>query len=462
MRLARFVASLISVVIPGSAAALNLSPQGTGQVLLYPYYTVNANQDTYFSVGNDYGLPEVLHVRFNEGRNGRPVLDVSVVLKPYDVWTAAISVDAGGGAKLVTFDDSCTHPAIPAGGIAFTSSGYDGSSTIPADDGPRDISRTREGFVEVIGGASFSTPDHNVPSIDCATIFSELTTSAVDVGPPGRLFGWAAVIDVGQGHYYSYNATAIDKFTETPLYSADWGPLKPTLNDANSAEDDSGNPVAYFFLQGNTSSNSLLGVPQRGQYGKGVDAVSAVLIADTIKNDYIVDAGLGASTDWVLTMPTKHLYQDPIYPDANDPAAYHWLGCCSAFVYDRSGAQQGGRADFQLPYSTTIISFLRDGGSTSGVFGSSLNVNLVPTADTGTMRIEMPYDHAQTGAGDSFKGLAYDNGALYGSPVIGFMAYNIVNANAQPGLLGNYGAVSEHRRTTCGSSAFLNAFICRY
>ena len=463
MKSAHAIAVTIGLVISGSAGAVNLSPLGTGQVLLYPYYTVNQNQDTYFSVANQGGGVQVLKVRFNEGRNGRPALDVDVVLKPHDVWTAAISVDAGGGAKLVTSDDSCTRPAIPAGGIAFTSSGYDGSSTIPADDGPHDISRTREGFIEVIGGATIQTaaPDSGPLPIDCGTIFDVLLTSAVELDTPGRLFGWAAVIDVAEGHYYSYNATAIDKFTELPLYSADWGPLKPTLNDANSVEDDARHAVAYFFVQGNANPNSIVGA-QRGEYERGVDAVSAALIADTIENDYIVDAGLGASTDWVLTMPTKHLYEDPIYPDANYDGAYHWLGCCSAFVYDRSGTQQGGPVNFQLAYSTTVVSFLRNGGPASGVFGSTLAVNVVPSADTGTMRIEMPFDHSQSGAGDSFTGLGYDNGALYGSPVIGFMAYNIVNANAQPGRLGNYGAVSDHRRTTCSTSAFLNSFICQY
>ena len=462
MKRAPAIAAFVGLAVSASASALNLNPMGTGQVLLYPYYTVNANQDTYFSVANQDSIPKVIKVRFLEGRNGRPALDVDVVLKAHDAWTAAISVDAGGGAKLVTFDDSCTRPAIPAGGIAFTSSGYDGSSTIPADDGPHDIARTREGSVEVIGGANILSPDSTPFSVDCNTVFADLATPAVALAAPGRLFGWAAVIDVGAGHYYSYNATAIDKFTEVPLYSDDWGPLKPTLNDANSAEDDSHRPVAYFFLQGNTSSDSILGVPQRGEYEKGVDAVSAVLIADTIENDYIVDAGLGASTDWVVTMPTLHLYVDPIYPDANDRAAFRWLGCCSAFAYDRSGTQQGGRIDFQLPYSTTVVSFQRSGGPASGVFGSTLDVNVMPAADTGTMRIEMPFDHSQPGAGDTYTGLSYDNGALYGSPVIGFMAYNIVNANAQPGLLGNYGAVADHRRTTCGTSAFINSFICTY
>jgi hypothetical protein len=37
--------------------------------------------------------------------------------------------------------------------------------------------------------------------------------------------------------------------------------------------------------------------------------------------------------------------------------------------------------------------------------------------------------------------------ALTGLPTVGFMVYNVVNANAQPGVLGNYGGVFAHRST---------------
>jgi hypothetical protein len=39
---------------------------------------------------------------------------------------------------------------------------------------------------------------------------------------------------------------------------------------------------------------------------------------------------------------------------------------------------------------------------------------------------------------------------IHGVPVAGFMVYNVVNANAQPGVLGNYGGAFAHRSTlTC-------------
>jgi hypothetical protein len=37
------------------------------------------------------------------------------------------------------------------------------------------------------------------------------------------------------------------------------------------------------------------------------------------------------------------------------------------------------------------------------------------------------------------------SGRLTGLPAIGFMTYNIINAQAQPGVLANYGGLFPHR-----------------
>src|SRR5213075_392540 len=39
-----------------------------------------------------------------------------------------------------------------------------------------------------------------------------------------------------------------------------------------------------------------------------VDAVSAVLMHNQVINEYAIDPGLLANTDWVVTMPTKNKY----------------------------------------------------------------------------------------------------------------------------------------------------------
>src|SRR6201996_4698031 len=76
----------------GLANAVNLNPDGVGQVLIYPYYTVNAGQDSLFSVVNtDPVNGKAVKVRFLEGYNSREVLDFNVFLSPNDVWTTAVS-----------------------------------------------------------------------------------------------------------------------------------------------------------------------------------------------------------------------------------------------------------------------------------------------------------------------------------------------------------------------------------
>ncbi|HEY6543590.1 MAG TPA: hypothetical protein VIZ64_01705 [Dokdonella sp.] len=55
----------------GAAHAVSLNPRGLGQVLVYPYYTVNKGQDTLVSIGNASNIGQVVKVQFSEGMNGR-------------------------------------------------------------------------------------------------------------------------------------------------------------------------------------------------------------------------------------------------------------------------------------------------------------------------------------------------------------------------------------------------------
>src|SRR5882757_1736640 len=90
----------------GLANAVDLNPDGLGQVLIYPYYTVNGGQDTLFSVVNtDPVNGKAVKVRFLEGYNSREVLDFNLYLSPNDVWTARVSQTAdapAGGAAVFT------------------------------------------------------------------------------------------------------------------------------------------------------------------------------------------------------------------------------------------------------------------------------------------------------------------------------------------------------------------------
>ena len=58
--------------IATTAEAVNRNPDGTGMVLIYPYYTVNSiggnAYNTYISVTNTSTVAKVTKVRFREGR----------------------------------------------------------------------------------------------------------------------------------------------------------------------------------------------------------------------------------------------------------------------------------------------------------------------------------------------------------------------------------------------------------
>jgi hypothetical protein len=117
----------------GLANAVDLNPDGLGQVLIYPYYTVNKSQDTLLSVVNTTSVGKAVKVRFLEGYNSREVLDFNLFLSPFDVWTAAVSqVSDDGGAQVYTADKSCID-YIPSFPYPFSSAAYTGGVAGPGD-----------------------------------------------------------------------------------------------------------------------------------------------------------------------------------------------------------------------------------------------------------------------------------------------------------------------------------------
>ena len=451
----------------GLANAVDLNPDGLGQVLIYPYYTVNKSQDTLFSVVNTTGIGKAVKVRFLEGYNSREVLDFNLFLSPHDVWTAAVAQTAdAGGAKVITSDHSCTYPSIPAGGQAFSDAAYTGASIAPfnvPDSGPQDIMRTREGYLEliamgdIIAGSNLSgetthsqtgTPNAGMPSCGQSAL---LGADADLVAPTGGLFGSGSIVNVGEGTFFGYNADAVDGFTATKLFFGS-SALEPSLQNANSVES-ALTARAYVFVNGGLVT---------ADYSLGVDAVSAVFMADNLYNEFLVGTGLGANTDWVVTFPTKRFYVDQLaYPTApRAPFVEKFAGgesnvAVGINLYDReefhTTTSEGfsppvGSRPSSLPYEVNVISFLTGAvaGGVSGVFGSVLRPNITPLGDSGWL---------QLGLNDAVELHALPGGVtpalapvtFNGLPATGFMGYNVVNAQANPGLLANYSGLFRHR-----------------
>ena len=55
-----------TALLAANASAVNVNPDGLGEVLLYPYYTVRNNNNTLISVVNTTTQAKVVKVRFVE------------------------------------------------------------------------------------------------------------------------------------------------------------------------------------------------------------------------------------------------------------------------------------------------------------------------------------------------------------------------------------------------------------
>jgi hypothetical protein len=91
-----------SLAISTPIVAVEVNPDGIGQVLLYPYYTVRNSSagnalNTLLTVGNTTAHVKSLRVRFREGAVGAPVADLNLYLNAHDMWTGAVIPDAAAG-----------------------------------------------------------------------------------------------------------------------------------------------------------------------------------------------------------------------------------------------------------------------------------------------------------------------------------------------------------------------------
>jgi hypothetical protein len=226
----------------GVAQAVNVSADGLGQVLIYPYYTVrndnNGNAyNTLMSVVNTTSSTKAVRVRFREGRNSVEVLDFNVFLSPFDVWTSSITPTSAGGAQITTSDRSCTIPSFYSNGVAQQVP----FRTITFESGDNSAARTSEGYFEIFEMTTYdatsiiginATHVNGVPK-DCSQVTD--TTALLGVNPPtGGLFGSEIILSPAGGGAFGQAATALDNFNNQGQYFATTS-LAPTYANANPA-----------------------------------------------------------------------------------------------------------------------------------------------------------------------------------------------------------------------------------
>jgi len=458
-----------------AAEAVNVNPDGLGQVLIYPYYTTRADAagnsyNSLLSVVNSTASGKAVKVRFLEGKNSREVLDFNLFLSPYDVWTTAIVPSTGGGARIITRDTSCTLPQIPAGGQDFVNYAYTGGGAPNDDNGGATLDRTREGYVEIIemgtiiGGSVTDLDVTHVSGVPpgCADL-SDAQASLDTVQPSGNLFGGMTLINVASGTDYTEDAVALDNFAPpgTNLYFSA-GDIRPQLTDAF--------PQSTTFGAAGTIVQTNWGASPNA-----ADAVSAVLIHDNIMNEFVLDPSTRSGTDWVVTMPTKRFYVN--VGTGNAPRLFQrnfngTAGSCDDVtlnLFDREEFRaQGGFSPSppgsvqQLCWEANVITF-----NGTNVFGSTNSRNVTTTFQNGWMRLGF-FPSSVSGnvhrlvapaASTTFTSVGSTTAAgaatYSGLPVIGFAAESFANNTLTVGastVLSNYGGTFVHKTTRSISS----------
>ena len=364
-------ASLLS--ISPSHAAMYRNSQGTGETLIFPFYSTENGNDTYINLANPTSTHKAVKVRVLEAQNSQEVLDFNLYLSPDDHYAFAITATSEGGSKLITRDNSCTVPAIPGDGVAFRNAKYAADKQVSEPPAETDfdntsIGRTQTGYVEIIemGQLDPASPpiidtvglsSSSVRAINAAAAIThggdgipancdilvqawsrsggvdgvwlgesrttDLTGDAEFLADwdGGGLYGYATVINVPQGTAFGYDAVAIADHVSATASGSDMhykpGDIRPNFGD--SALD----TAAIVSINGVAVTLDFDG-DYPVEATERVQALNATLMASEIHNDYVTDPAIAAATDWLLTFPTKAFHVNGTEPVG--PFSSLWTG----------------------------------------------------------------------------------------------------------------------------------------
>jgi len=448
------VAVLAALAGVNAAQAVHVNGDGTGQVLVYPFYSVEGGQDTYINLVNTTNEYKAVKVRILESMNSQEVLDFNLYLSPYDHWSAAISA-SGTGAAIQSFDKSCTVPLDIAQSkkTDFRIFQFDNDSVNGKE-------RTREGYVEVIEMATIT-----------ATVYQNAILHAQPAGIPGNctlldqawapggswditdgnagvtnvsggLYGWGVLINVAAGTDATYDAVALDDWidpTKGYLHSGP-GDLAPDITSEAEDEYD-------VFDEGGVISGTAF---------SSRDAVSATMMLGTIANDYVLEADIGAGTDWVVNFPTKRFYTNE-GSVADQPFTVAWNSniskACEEFSIQYWNREERTPSDpidpndfspqpdpeadptFAFCYEANVLTF-NESNVLIASARSGVNLNLETGFENGWARINFQ------GEGHQLETLDH---TFNGLPVIGFAVQKYVNDNLAGGINASYQGSILHK-----------------
>jgi len=467
--------SLLSLAVIGALgvagaanAAVSVNPDGLGQTLLFPYYSVNGNNSTLINIVNtDETNGKLVKVRFRGAVNSDDVFDFTLALSPGDVWTGAVSKDAATGlAKMVTGDASCTLPNNI--NQNFVTARLSGTDEVKA-------ANTAEGYIEVITMGDIQSTDAIFDAIDkadgesdCAALAtaanlpdadpSSLATQ-IDTASDPALFGNATIINVEDTKTFSYNATALAFDNPQTAY---WPQTSAPVTLSGNQESNIITADGVFEFADETGSNSAvqagsydfpdLSTPVDTDYATAADqrdAITAVLAISSTANEYITDASIAAHTEVVMSMPTRRYHvAGRIATDIAAP--FDGMGTDNCVTLD--GSMTIYNREELSPTTDSIVISPSTPAPSPDICGEVAiwTINQGSTTQSAVMGAGLTVADVSVPYADGWYAIPTVNADAAGAgllPIISFTAVDARNNAGNAGYGSNFGAAWENRVT---------------
>lgn len=430
-----------------------INTEGTGQVLMFPFYNLENNSNTFMHISNNTGDNKAIKVRFMEHKNSQVVLEFNAYLGPYDVFPVALDATNAAGASVLTTDSGCTVPELGS-----SNPPYNGTQTELADgsilrsqpfvpylyetDAEGTIGRTLLGHAEVIEMGVVSSDIDVSKCSELRTLWSSgawSTDPSTNVtSPTGGLSGASFFINPNLAYSMSIDVTAVDGWAKAGVnYHKAPGASGPLLSG--------GSPKAT--VNGTTYDYT-------GQANGSVLATSALLASDSIMNEVQIESGLAAQTDWVVTFPTKKYLTNGTTAGAPFTKVYDGtkeanVACESMTLsqFDREAESSTGAGSFVPASSSTGVAGTLCDAVTIISFASSGSAVLA----NDTTPVGFPFQNGAARLVADQVLPADDNGLVVtGLPVLGFAGTRIVNGPMSYGYTREHVTHASHTVTSGG------------
>lgn len=450
----------ILLLISFQASAVFVNHKGKGEVLIVPYYSVNNELNTMVSVTNTKLMPKALKVNIREGLNGYAVKSFNVYIGPNDTWTFSMGITSSeidgyvgeDNAAFTSFDHTCT---------SYTQLVEELSPQALAD-GPQDLQRLREGFIEIIEMGELLEDSYqaalNINGIQNCTYFYEAwqedgiwhEASGGDVHHDfapvsGGLMAEADIIHVTSGANYSIPVVAFADFFADDT-------MAHISADDSSLSLDAAAPYATILTDDKVFQL---------QFDRGIDAVSSVLMADQLTATFAVDANVEGTAETVLTQPTRRFYINNNAMTSEAPyAADSDVDSCSSENYggvevDMNVFDRDSQSDEPVALAGVATPASARPAYCGSVFVQSMRLHPISPGQpeiTGSHNYHI-IGNVMNGTENGFilskflntrplMGTDIDTSKtmhVMGLPVIGLSLNRFINNNAQPGVLAQYG-----------------------